>query len=584
MKPLKLSLLLLFFPAFFYGQSLTGLWMGKMTNDSNTVRKDDEYEIVLTQYKDKVYGYTRNTFFVDENLYYILKRVEGTIHGDICEVEDNEILIHNFPQKPEKKVKVVYTFKRNTTDSTWNLDGNWKTNTTKKYYAISGKSELKTEKDLSKSKIFPHLEELKKTGDIAFYNEWKKQNENSVAKKDDGFRQEFLKSLVRAEKEKINRANSSSATKSVSINTSTISSSDNIAIKNNEKKSSVTNEKLEAEKNDLNTKQPTQINTSAISGPDNIAIKANEKKSSVTNEKLEAEKNDLNTKQPTQINTSAISGPDNIAIKTNEKKSNVTNEKLEAEKNDLNTHQPNKINTTNVSIDAIAIKPIEKKSVVVNEKQKGIATNTQAQNNSISKPAVTTKPIATPVQQTNTAVAKSKPKPEETKIVTTPTEIKSKTAAVGSVEKTIVPTDTEEKIKPISEPVAKINVPVINTDAAKQISEREFDKPAVIEFVSDSLVLALYDNGEVDGDTVSVLLNGEVIIPKQCLKTVAFKKTIYIAPEEFQINIVLYAENLGLYPPNTGLLVIYDGEERHNVRFSADYNKNSAIVLKRKVK
>ena len=199
MKPLKLSLLLLFFPVFFYGQSLTGLWMGKMTNDSNTVRKDDEYEIVLTQYKDKVYGYTRNTFFVDENLYYIVKRVEGTIAGDICEVEDDEILMHNFPQKPEKKVRVVYTFKRNTTDSTWNLDGNWKTNTTKKYYAISGKSELKTERDLSKSKIFPHLEELKKTGDIAFYNEWKKQYENSVAKKDDGFKREFLKSLVKAE-------------------------------------------------------------------------------------------------------------------------------------------------------------------------------------------------------------------------------------------------------------------------------------------------------------------------------------------------------------------------------------------------
>ena len=67
-----------------------------------------------------------------------------------------------------------------------------------------------------------------------------------------------------------------------------------------------------------------------------------------------------------------------------------------------------------------------------------------------------------------------------------------------------------------------------------------------------------------------------------CLKTVAFKKTIYISPEEFQVNVVLYAENLGVYPPNTGLLVIFDGEERHNVRFSADFKKNSAIILKRK--
>ena len=89
--------------------------------------------------------------------------MEGTIVGDICKVEDNEILMHNFPQKPEKKVKVTYTFNRSTTDSSWSLDGNWKTNATKKYYTISGKSELKTEMDLSKSKIFPHLEELNKT-------------------------------------------------------------------------------------------------------------------------------------------------------------------------------------------------------------------------------------------------------------------------------------------------------------------------------------------------------------------------------------------------------------------------------------
>lgn len=573
MKPLKLSLLLLFFPVFFYGQSLTGLWMGKMTNDSNTVRKDDEYEIVLTQYKDKVYGYTRNTFFVDENLYYIVKRVEGTIAGDICEVEDDEILMHNFPQKPEKKVRVVYTFKRNTTDSTWNLDGNWKTNTTKKYYAISGKSELKTEKDLSKSKIFPHLEELKKTGDIAFYNEWKKQNENSVAKKDDGFKREFLKSLVKAEKEKINRVNTSA------------------------------------------TAKPVIINTTAISSPDNIAIKTDEKKSSIVNEKLDTDKKELNNKQPTQINTSAISSPDNIAIKTGEKKSYVANEKLsggpngDTDKKELNSKQPVQINTNAVSADAIAIKPNEKKTVVENEKQNSTVANTQVQNKNIASPPVNTRPIAVPVQQTNTAIAKTKPKPEdikETKAVAVLPEVKSKgavknnnneikkpiqenntqtkTAAINSVEKTITPAVTEEKINTISEPGVKINVPVLNTDAAKQISEREFDKPAVIEFSADSLVLALYDNGEVDGDTVSVLLNGEIIIPKQCLKTVAFKKTIYIAPGEFQIHIVLYAENLGVYPPNTGLLVIYDGEERHNVRFSADYKKNSAIILRRKVK
>ncbi|MEO8412129.1 MAG: hypothetical protein ABI472_00655 [Ginsengibacter sp.] len=46
---------------------------------------------------------------------------------------------------------------------------------------------------------------------------------------------------------------------------------------------------------------------------------------------------------------------------------------------------------------------------------------------------------------------------------------------------------------------------------------------------SSNLMVTLYDNGEVDGDTVSVLLNGKVIMPMQGLSTRAINKTIYFA-------------------------------------------------------
>ena len=57
----------------------------------------------------------------------------------------------------------------NKEDSSWRLDGKWKTNATKKYYPLTGKTELKTESDLGKSKLFPHLEELRLADDVAFY-------------------------------------------------------------------------------------------------------------------------------------------------------------------------------------------------------------------------------------------------------------------------------------------------------------------------------------------------------------------------------------------------------------------------------
>jgi hypothetical protein len=63
---------------------------------------------------------------------------------------------------------------------------------------------------------------------------------------------------------------------------------------------------------------------------------------------------------------------------------------------------------------------------------------------------------------------------------------------------------------------------------AANFSERTMKKEQSVYFESDSLVLTLYDNGEVDGDTVSVLMNGQVIFARQGLSTKANSKTIYI--------------------------------------------------------
>ena len=168
MKNLKLFLLLYIIPFFGVAQSLDGVYTGVLSNDSNTIRKDQSFEMALTEYKGKVYGYAYSTFIVNDTLYYIVKRVKGTVSGDICEVEDDEVMSHNFPQKPEKKVFVTYTLRRNATDSVWRLDGNWKTNLTKRYYAISGKVEAKEEKDLSKSKLYEHLGDLDLQKTLAF--------------------------------------------------------------------------------------------------------------------------------------------------------------------------------------------------------------------------------------------------------------------------------------------------------------------------------------------------------------------------------------------------------------------------------
>lgn len=184
-------------------------------------------------------------------------------------------------------------------------------------------------------------------------------------------------------------------------------------------------------------------------------------------------------------------------------------------------------------------------------------------------------------------VAKARPvekeKPAEEKIVK-PKPVKEKTAVKEKeITKTKEPVVTKEEVAK-KEPEIKTTTETKPKQAAAEIKGRIIETIQSVNYTSDSLVISLYDNGEVDGDTVSVLMNGDVIMPMVGLSTKAVHKTIYTKDITDSIQIVMYAENLGSLPPNTGLLIVYDGRERYEIRFSGDLKKNAAIVFRRKEK
>ena len=117
---------------------------------------------------------------------------------------------------------------------------------------------------------------------------------------------------------------------------------------------------------------------------------------------------------------------------------------------------------------------------------------------------------------------------------------------------------------------------------AAEVNMRKTVVQETVFFKSDSLQIALYDNGEVDGDTVSVLMNGKIFLANERLGTKAIKKTIHVDHNTDKIELVMYAENLGSIPPNTGLMVIRDGKDIYEVRFSGDLQQNASIIFIRK--
>jgi hypothetical protein len=475
MKTLKLISLLLIFPLTFHAQtSLNGLWVGTMSNDSNTVRKEDSFEIALAEYRGKVTGYSRSTFIVNDTLYYVVKRVKGTINGDVCEVKDDEIVSYNFPKKIDKGVKVISTFRRNKQDSTWYLEGDWKTNQTKKYYSLTGKLDLKEEKDYASSKLFSHLEELSLVDNVPFYQDSKKESETKL-----------VKTTIRPQSQKAINTGGPGKPNAASVKTNTVAVDRNVVMIDQKTETTFKPEAQTAINKDV-TGPGASVKTNTVAVDRNVVM---------IDQKTETT---FKPEAQTAINKDVATKPGASSVKTN-----------------------------TVAVD--------RNVVTIDEKtETSFKTETQA---GISKD-VAGKP--------NTS------------------EVKTSTIPVNNT---------------ISAPPAEVRDP---SAPAAYITERKMNQPTVVTFSSDSLVLALYDNGEVDGDTVSVLLNGEIFISKQGLKATAMKKTIYITPGEEEITLILYAENLGKYPPNTGLLMVYDGEERHQIHFSADLTKNAAVVFRRK--
>ncbi len=211
-----------------------------------------------------------------------------------------------------------------------------------------------------------------------------------------------------------------------------------------------------------------------------------------------------------------------------------------------------------------------------------------------SAPPLTKQPAVTAAPKENKpapVTVKETPKAAEPAVVKTaaPKQQPAASAPVTTAVKKPEPVVTKAPEQPAVvktvtvPPVPKPQPVVVDPTAATDLANRKVETIKALYFKSDSLTLTLYDNGEVDGDTVSVVMNGTVIMPKVGLSTQAVKKTIYtneIAGDSIQL--VMYAESLGTLPPNTGLLIVNDGGDRYEIRFSGDMQKSSAIVFRRK--
>ncbi|MDX1479092.1 MAG: L-type lectin-domain containing protein [Saprospiraceae bacterium] len=95
---------------------------------------------------------------------------------------------------------------------------------------------------------------------------------------------------------------------------------------------------------------------------------------------------------------------------------------------------------------------------------------------------------------------------------------------------------------------------------------------------SRKLRVKVWDHNKIDGDVISLKWGDEWILTDY--KLTAKPHEIMLTLHGFEQRLVLYANNVGLVPPNTAMLSIYDGTTLHRVKLNADFETSEAVVIR----
>ncbi|HEX2536078.1 MAG TPA: hypothetical protein VHK69_20190, partial [Chitinophagaceae bacterium] len=107
--------------------------------------------------------------------------------------------------------------------------------------------------------------------------------------------------------------------------------------------------------------------------------------------------------------------------------------------------------------------------------------------------------------------------------------------------------------------------------------ESAFKEIPEIAVDTGEIRLDFYDNGEIDGDSITVLINKQVVISHQRLTAKPITSYVRVDPQHPFQEVEMVAENLGSIPPNTALLIITAGARRYQLFLTSTQAKSAQV-------
>jgi len=109
------------------------------------------------------------------------------------------------------------------------------------------------------------------------------------------------------------------------------------------------------------------------------------------------------------------------------------------------------------------------------------------------------------------------------------------------------------------------------------LTKRTAELVKEIKVDTGTIRIDFYDNGQIDGDTISVYANNMPVVSQQRLTTKPISLTINISLVRQEQELIMVGENLGSIPPNTALMIIHAGDKRYQLYLTSDEQKNAMV-------
>jgi hypothetical protein len=112
-----------------------------------------------------------------------------------------------------------------------------------------------------------------------------------------------------------------------------------------------------------------------------------------------------------------------------------------------------------------------------------------------------------------------------------------------------------------------------------RIKESAFKEIPEIAVDTGTLRLDFYDNATIDGDSITVLVNKNVVVSHQLLSARPITTFVTVNLNNIFFEVEMLADNLGTIPPNTALLIITAGTKKYQLFLTSTKTKSAMIRI-----